>query len=122
MKYTNGQIANAYGVGVFCINILFFLADILFMVFWGDFSIAIPLATFAIYISITLNYKKYQYMKNDLKISFFRVVIFDSMIMSLGYIQIIVMNKEGYLDLTTGVFPVLTMIPLLKTNKKIKLD
>ena len=84
--------------------------------------VAICLTALAMYLSILLNYKKYNLMKDKTTVSFFRIVIIDAIVMLLGCIYIILMNEEGYLDLTTCILPPLTMIPLIKTNKKIKLD
>ena len=117
---TDAQKALLYGVGVYVLHILFSLADIFIMTVGGDWPLAVTVATFALYVSIVLNYKKYALMKQTITLSFFRVVIFDSVVMALSYIYIIMANSEGYLDLWSCVFPALTMLPLIITNKKIK--
>lgn len=122
MKYTDAQKAISYGVGVFVLNIVFSLADIFLITIGDSWNLAVEAAVLAIYVSIILNYKKFQCMKKMTQVSFFRVVIFDSVMPSLSYVYIIVANSEGYLDLLSCVFPALTMIPLIITNKKIKLD
>lgn len=121
MKLTNCQIAWAYSFGVYIINILFFLADIFSITIFSNLPLAICLMVFAMCLSLIFNYKKYQLMKDEANISFFRAVIFDTIIMLLGYIGILIMNEKGYLNLITCVISALTMIPLIKTNKKIKL-
>jgi len=114
--------AIAYGTGVYFINIIFSVLVILIMVIYYNIFLAIIISSLSILFMLILNYKKYYLMKELIKVSFFRTIILDTVFISIGYIIIMLENEYGYLALITCIIPAIASIPLVKTNKKIKLS
>lgn len=122
MKFTYAEKANAYGVGVYFLTLICAAVSILALVNHGSIAISIGSALFYLWCAATFNYRKQRLAQKEreLQLSFVRSVLVDSLLPCLGFANIIFANSIGYLDLFSPVILVLTMIPMVFTNRKIQ--
>ncbi len=112
--------AITYGVSLLFTNLIIFLIIFFQLMFIErGFMFAVLICIIGIIFNFSLNYKKFRIINGKINISFFRCVVFDSIIGCCSFMINFLMVKYNYFNPLVIILPAFIMYPIIITNKKI---
>ena len=113
MKKVEPNIAVTYGVSSILMNIISIPVVMFIMGFSENITAAIIMTIIFMFLTYLLNYKKYSLIREEVKVSFIRVVVFDVSILILPYIYSMSEIRYGYIELTPAFILGIVIIPMV---------